>query len=609
MNGKDIFLGLKYIGEDLIDEAEHGQFSSQRKAETRRTLPLRKPFLIAALIGLMLFLMGCAVIYFKMENIQLGEQEVSYDKYDYDTMEYLGKETYTEQVFTIAGLQGTNTYQAAKEWFDFEQSYDPDHSIQSAVWGNYPEYPAEYSSYYLYSQDMKDTLDAILEKYNLKPVGAPLEFRNTRNMCAALGIERIQTVQNNVTIRVDSGSCYENGNFLLNLDIQLPEAAENELNTTWGILRWNRSDCFSDEVISLENADDWTEWNYTTASGTDVLIIRADSDWRGYILCDRPEGILSLQVETKKELWNNVDGKTWAEECFLTDDQMEQIADAIDFGIQPRVATQADVDNQPTIPNASTQDGYTVTLKSVETDGYAAKITISITAPEGTVISRNPHEGFEDAAYHINPANYDNFECQSGKVVATSGGWNLIDDGDGLENTQDIIMVNSVRMDDGSAPFGPGMVWNIYFAGLEGHYYDSSTYTDHADLLTEGEWLFPITFDETIGDYTEKELIQNPINVGVSVGWKPDGSDVVEDVTVTSFKLRKFSATIEHNGEDGTDFSYLNGQPLFVVMKDGSQIQLCYTSSSVYEADTPIDLDNVARIAFADGTKLNVPET
>lgn len=606
MNGKDIFLGLKYIGEDLIDEAENGSFSATRKTEKKPALTLRKPLLIAALVALMLFLMGCAWIVMRMQDINLGQNEVTYDAYDYDSMEYLGKETYTEEVFTVAGLKGTPGYEAALEWFNFLQSYDPDRAIQSAVWGNYPEFPAQYSTYYLYSQDMKDALDEILNKYSLKPVGAPLEFRNTRNMCAALDIERLQTTKNDVTIRVKDGGCYENGNFLLNLDIQLPEAAENELNTTWGVLRWSRSDCFSDDIIAVEDIEEWKEWNYTTTSGTKVLIIRADSDWRGYILCNRPDGILSLQVETRKDLWNQDGDKTWAEELFLTDKQMEQIADAIDFGIQPRVATQEDVANQPAPSNEDTQDGYTVKLKSVETDGWIAKIVMSITAPEGTVISRNPHPGFEDAAYHIDPANYDNFECQSGKVVAASGGWNLTDDGDGLENTQDIVMVKSVCMDDGRAPFGPGMVWNIYFADIVGNYWDAQ-YNTLTDILAEGEWLFPITFDETIGDYTEKELIQQPITVGVSVGWKPDGSDVVEDVTVTSFKLRKFSATIEHSGKDGTDFSFLNGQPMFVVMKDGSQIQLCYTSSSVYETDISIDLDQVDHIAFADGTKLPVP--
>ena len=40
MNGKDLFLGLKYVGEDLIDEAENHPFPSRagrRKHPERAT--------------------------------------------------------------------------------------------------------------------------------------------------------------------------------------------------------------------------------------------------------------------------------------------------------------------------------------------------------------------------------------------------------------------------------------------------------------------------------------------------------------------------------------------------------------------------------------------
>ena len=600
MNGKDIFLELGDIGEDLIAEAEYGRFS---KAETAPRPCIRRPVLIAALIALMLLLVGCAVVYaLKMQNLNLGQKEVTYDAFDYDTLEYLGKETYVEDVLTVAGLKGSAEYKAAQEWFAFLQSYDPDRAIQSSVWGSYPQFPAAYDTYNLYSQDMKDALDEILEKYSLKPVGAPLEFRNTRNLCAALGIDRLMTAGNSVTLRVNDGICYENGNFQLNLDILLPEAAGNELDTTWANLRWNRSDCFSGDVIAMNPTDDWKEWNYTTSGGSEVLILRSDADWRGYILCQRPDGILSLQLETRKDLWNNEDGRTWAEELFLTDAQLEQIADAVDSRIQPRKVTREDAQNQPPIPTAATQNGYTVELKSLQTDGWITRIVVGIAAPEGTVISRNPHPGFEAESYHIGPGNYDNFTCQTGEISACDGGWNLMDDGDGLDNTQDIVMVTSVHMKDGTAPFDPGMVWNLYFADLIGSYWDE-TYTDHVDILAEGEWLFPIVFDETIGDYAEQELIRDPIAVGVSVGWRPDGSDVVEDVTVSSFQLRRFSASIAHTGGDGTDFSYLNGEYLKVVMKDGTHIQLS-GHGSLYHTDVPIDPAQVDHIEFADGTRL-----
>lgn len=609
MNSHDLIQSFNYIDQDLVDEAEYGRFPARTEpAQSAAHRTFRRPLLVAALVALLLLLVGCTIVYvLSMQSLQLGHQEVSYDAFDPDTLEYLGKETYTEEVFTIAGLEGTPGYLASKEWFDFKQSYDPDRAIQGSVWGNYPEFPAEYSSYGLYSQDMKDKVDEILRTYNLKPVGAKLEFRTLRNMLAALGIEKFQTAENKITINVDMGYCYENGNFGLTLNFSFPEAAENEMDATWGNLRWNRADCFSDELFAIRETLDWKEWNYTTASGTEVLIIRSDSDWRGWILCKRADGIMSLQVEAKQELWNNVDGKTWADELFLTDKQMEQLADAIDFGIQPRVATREDVANEPAAPNEATQDGYTIRLKSVETDGWVARIVLSITAPEGTIISRNTSPGFEGERLGIGPTNLDNFNPTTGRETGGSGGWNPEEDGDGLDNTQDLVMEAIYNMEDGSAPFASGMTWVIHFEDLVSSYWDGSKSKFVEETLATGEWTFEIPFDESNGDYREIELLTAPITAGVSVGWKPDGTDVVEDVTITSVKLRKYSLTITHDGPDYADFSYINGKRLLAVMKDGSTLELSY-GAGTYRVYGEIDFEQLDYIQFPDGTQIPGPQ-
>lgn len=606
MNSKDLIQSLNYVGEDLVNEAEFGRFSTQKAQPAVANKRFSKPLLIAALIGLMVFLMGCAIYVLKMQDLNVGKEEVTYDAFDYDTMEYLGQETYTQEVFSLAGLEGTPTYLASKEWYDFKQTYDPDYKILDSIKGNYPDFPAEYGVYGLYSQQMKDQLDLILQKHNLKPMGARLEFRTLRNMLGALGIEKLQTVENQVTINVAAGSCYENGNFALSLDFKFPESAENELSATWGMLRWNRSDCFSDDLFAIEQTGDWKEWNYTTASGDDVLIIRSPSDWRGWIICKRTDGIMSLQVEARQDAWNNVDGKTWADERFLTDKQMELLADAVDFAVQPRVATQKDVENQPAPPNEATQDGYTVKLKSVETDGWIARIVMSITAPEGTIISRNPDPGMEEVRYNIGTTNLDNFEPKTGRDSSGSGGWNSEEDGDGLDNTQDLVLEARYTMQDGSAPFAPGKTWIIRFEDLVGSYWDSKNLKNVEEQLATGEWTFEVTFDESNGDYSEIELLTEPIKVGVSIGWKPDGTDVVEDVTVSSIKLRKYSLTITHDGPDYVDFSYINRQRMHAVMKDGSEIEILGTGR-IYQAYGEIDFERLDYIRLADGTKLTIP--
>lgn len=607
MNSKDLIQSLNYVGEDLVNEAEYGRFRSYSQSPAPVRKRLGKPFLIAALIGLMVFLMGCAVYVLKMQDLHLGQEEITTDVFDDDTMEYLGQETYSQEVFSLAGLEGTTQHQAAKEWYDFKQSYDPDYKILDTVKDNYPEFPAEYGGYGLYTQEMKDKLDEILDKYDLKPMGARLEFRTLRNMLSALGIEKFQTAENQVTTNVDMGYCYENGNFGLTLNFIWPEAAANEVDATWGNLRWNRMDCFSDDLFAIRQTPDWREWNYQTTSGTDVLILRADSDWRGWIICKRNDGILSLQVETRQDLWSNVDGKTWAEERFLTDGQMEDLADAIDFAIQPKVATREDVANQPAAPQEATQDGYTLKVKSVETDGWIARITLSITAPEGTVISRNTAPGFEEERFHIGPANLDNFNPKTGRDTSGSGGWNVEEDGDGLDNTQDLVIEARYTMEDGSAPFASGKTWVIRFEDLVGSYWDQQTIKNIEKTLAIGEWTFEITFDENNGDYREIELLTAPITAGVSTGWKPDGTDVVEDVTITSIKLRKYSMTITHNGPNYADFSFINGERLLGVMKDGSIVEFSY-GNTTYQTYGEIDFAQLDYIQFPDGTKVPMPE-
>lgn len=606
MNGKDIFLGLKYVDDDLIEEAEFGTFPANRESVFRR------PFLLAAMIALMLLLVGCAVVYvMHMQDLKVGEQELSYDAFDPDTLEYLGKETYTEQVFTVAGLQGTPAYQAAQEWFDFKQSYDPDWEILDSVWGNEPEFPAEYGSYNIYTQEMKEKVDEICKKYGLKLAGAVLEFRTLQNMCEALEIEKFQTAQNDLTIRVDSGGCRENGNFGLNMHITFPEDAQSELTDSWAVLDWNRKDCFTTEVITFEDTGDWKEWNYTTSSGNEVLITRSPSDWRGYIICNREEAILSLQIEVRRDLGNNVDGKTWWEHVYMTDRQMEQIADAIDFGIQPRIATREDVQNQPAASNAATQNGYTVELKSVETDGWKARITVGITAPGGAVISRNPHEGFEDTPYYLGCANFDSFTPAAGKEISTNGGWNIQEDHDGLDNTQDLILETFVEMEDGSAPFGAGTVWNIHFEDMEGSYWDDEKHVMVTELLAEGEWNFQVVFDNTNGDFREIEFLKEPLIMKAITGFKADGTDVFGDVEVTSFTLYAMSAAIRHHYDAAVDFSRYD-MPMYAVMKDGSRVGLQPTGSSTgvtwYDLETDIDVDQVDHVILMDGTRLETPQ-
>lgn len=606
MNGEDLFRGLGYVSPEYIAEAE----TVTRLEAGKKTLSLRRPVLIAAIIATLLMLVGCGVIYMlSMNGMKLGDQTETRDVFEYDpntgeAVAYVGKETYTEAVFTMAGLQGTPAYLAACDWFAFTQSYDPNREILGTVWGNEPEFSAEYGSYHIYTEEMREKIDEISQKYGLKLVGKRLDFQGVKNVCDALGIKRIQAGEHDIFLQFDDAKCWENGNFYLAFDIIFPEWAETELSDTWGTVYWNRKDCFSDDMITFEDTGDWTEWEYTTTSGHKAVITASPSHSRGYIICDRREAVMSIMVEN---LWSfRDDGEVTR--LHLTDRQMEQIADTLDRAVDPRIPTQEDVDSQPLPTSEETQNGYTIKVKSAKTDGWMARIVLGITAPEGTVISRNPHEGFENIPYHIGFGNFELLPDRTRIEVGASGGWNVRDDNDGRDNTVDLVLERFAAMEDGTAPFGWGTSWDLWIEDIAGSYWVDSQHSFREDILTEAGWRFDFSFNERNGDYRTIEFAQEPFMLAAITGFEPDGTDILEDIEVTSFELHTMSAVIRHNYGSAVDFR----NPMYVVMKDGSQIAFqtigALPGGTFCTMENHVNIDEVDHILLPDGTKLASPK-
>ena len=597
MNGKDIFLGLKYVGDDLIEKAEYGQFptKAEHTATQKKRMSIRRPFLIAAIIAMMLLLVGCAVVYMlSIQDVKIAEVTESRDYRLVDGIYVEDPHEVSQNVLTLAGLKGSKPYQACADFFAFKDEYTRNMEAMMEN-GTLPEGFLENDTY---GKAMDAKAEELAEEYSLKLEGEALGFRTTRNLCDALGIERLMQDSQEVSAVIDMGSCYENGNFRLYLDFTFPGDKGYEVSKTNGTLRWNRADCFSTDYATIINSGDWSERNYTTSSGSEVLILRSPSQERGYIICDRGEALMSLELNMNPEILSEADGITTSEFLHMTDKQIEFVADMMDFGIQPKTPTQADVDNQQEVPTSATQNGYTLTLKSVETDGYVARIMVTVTAPEGMDI---------DSLKIGTGMSFDEFEPMSGQVSSGSGAFNDLPDSDGLANTQDLLMEAERHMVDNTMPFAIGSEWRLHIVDLWVNKYEADE-----RILVEGEWFIPITFDETNSDSREIELLSEPIQAKAYTGWTKDGKDVIHEFTVTSFKLRKFSSSIEwetvsHMGDDhygdSADFYAWRGHRAHAVMKDGTQIELLQGRNG-----EPVDLDQVDHVFLADGTKLIMPK-
>ena len=68
MTGKDLLIALGDISQKYYDEAEKDTITQGRKT-------LRRPLLIAAVIALMLLLVGCAVVYaLRLQDMSIGQE-------------------------------------------------------------------------------------------------------------------------------------------------------------------------------------------------------------------------------------------------------------------------------------------------------------------------------------------------------------------------------------------------------------------------------------------------------------------------------------------------------------------------------------------------------
>ena len=571
MNGQEIFLGLSYISRKYIEEAETETVSGGAGKAHR----IRRPFLLAAVIALLLLLVGCAAVYvLKMEHVKISSGT---DQRDYSLVDgvYV-KDPHTVDTTTLsmAGLKGSNAYKACADFYAYETELRASASA-SGDWAGYDD-------------AINAKAQELAEQYGLKPEGQPLTFRTTRNLCNALGVERFVRNSQDVSIDVDQGFCRDSGNFFVLLRFAFPEDQGYEVTYTSGALYWNRQDTFSREYFTLEDRGDWVERNYTTSAGNTVLILTSPSQERGYIICDRGDALMTVWLDVNPELLSEDAGVVSAEYLHMTDKQLDIVADALDFAIQPNVPTQADVDAQAAPPQEATQNGYTLKLKSVETDGYVARVVVGVTAPEDVDIeSLNISTG---RTFFRTPGRDSN---------GINGDFNDVTDDDGLANTKDLVAEFTDPFLDGLRPLELGAAWDLNITDL---YVDQWRPTSR--VLTEGDWHFSITIDESCTNYREIELLSEPITLKASTGWRADGTDCLEAFPVTSMKLRSQSISLTADTGENTyaDFFCFDRTIACVVLKDGSRVDILNQC-----LEKPIDLDQADYVLLPGDTKLPVP--
>lgn len=319
-----------------------------------------KPIVIAAIITLMVLLMGCAVVALTLQDMKIGENVYPGESYLDDSGDIAAYPEIVKDVFSLQGVTDSPGMQAAKEWYEFCESYD----IDTAVADDFNT-PDAYDAYSAYDQTMMDKVDEIAGKYGLKLAGKSFLVQEYENKIffQSLGLTGLHSDSVPAEVSYGSGYFYACGNFEMSFILTLK--GENSWpHEVLASMRYTDKEYMDTVIITADSAAQPEQWNYTNAGGSDVLIVMWDEV--AWIACDRDDAFLFVYFGTAGV-------KDSGETEYMTNRDIELIADTLDFTVKPRKpdveATQRLLDESAARKQAE-QEAYEATRPDDTYSGF-----------------------------------------------------------------------------------------------------------------------------------------------------------------------------------------------------------------------------------------------
>lgn len=307
----------------IRDEYVLESCGAETRARKRRSS--RRALLIAAVISLTLLLLGCTAVLLRLGDLKLGSEPSAY------------RESGSDDLLSMQGYAGTPNYQAAQEWMEFLQGYDPDGKLfEEAAEGNCVFDPAglfaEYAAYDCYTTEMTEKVDEICEKYGLQNLGLGYlanSSKSVRNVLQALGIDYLVSEDTEVETGLYSIDYYRDGSFYLYLDLQLT-APGNPWPYRTGITYHSvMKISFDDSFLHVDDIGNFDQWNYTVKDGTKVLLALGEKT--ALIFADKETHFVSIHI--------SVDSADRPEGVTMDRAALEAIADVFTFDYTPHKPT------------------------------------------------------------------------------------------------------------------------------------------------------------------------------------------------------------------------------------------------------------------------------
>ena len=272
MNGKNLLIGLGSISPKYYDEAENDTIT---EVKGRRTF--RRPLLVAAIIALLLLLVGCAVYLYRLEHLVVIDHSkdviATVETYKQEMLSEEASETLpettkgpyvAEQVLSLQGYEGSSAYKALQEWLTYATEY----TIRNPELRFSDEFqrPEAYTKYPCYSQDMVDKVDELCNKYGLHLLGKSLFITDAAGM-EENGLSGVLSEE--AMPRCFYGHLYQDGSFIASGELEFSGDYEKTVQFQMHNIK---KDAFYTVHLGLNNMSDYMQWNYKTQDGYNALL-------------------------------------------------------------------------------------------------------------------------------------------------------------------------------------------------------------------------------------------------------------------------------------------------------------------------------------------------
>lgn len=268
--------------------------------ESSKTWSFRKSLLIAAIIGLLMLLMGCAAYFYSLKHLVVvdhSEESIATIEEDMpgrisdDTTETLPETTagpfVAEQVLSLQGYEGSPAYNALQEWLTYATEY----TIQNPELRFSDEFqrPEAYTEYPCYSQDMVDKVDELCNKYGLHLLGKSLFITDAAGM-EENGLSGVLSEE--AMPRCFYGHLYQDGSFIASGELEFSGDYEKTVQFQMHNIK---KDAFYTVHLGLNNMSDYMQWNYKTQDGYNALL--ALNDRTGLIFVENEGRFVSIIID------------------------------------------------------------------------------------------------------------------------------------------------------------------------------------------------------------------------------------------------------------------------------------------------------------------------